>query len=221
MKLSLLLILMLISSLIHAQDQFSDLTSMNIEISPEQLEQLEAEGKVEIVEVRLRYQNETFDDYADYIYGVTGVDLHTLPASVFVGLGLSDPRGIVAVEGRLKLNFMGVYGGELNNAVGAGVQGYVLPLKLISNDGKQFERIYLSAGYDKYTSIRPNSNYTNLTSSVNLEAGYDLGNARVGFGRDKLNFTEPDNSTNHINGFLLKFSMKFPAKKKNGAFKSR
>jgi hypothetical protein len=214
MKLSFLLFLLLISSLIHAQDKISGMTSMNIEITPEQLEQLEAEGKVEIVEVRLRHENESFEEYADYVYGVAGFDLHMLPTAGFFGIGLSDPRGIVAAEGRLKLSILGIYGGERNNAIGAGVQGYLSPLKIVSNDGKLYEGIYLSAGYDKYTSMNPNPNYSTLTSSANLELGYDLGNARIGLGRDKMKFSEPDKSTSSLNGFLLKFSFKLSSPQK-------
>ncbi len=182
--------------------------NVSFKVHESELNELEKDGTVEVIPVRPRREKESEKGYSDYLYGVAGLDTHLAPVAGFIGIGVKDAKGVIAGEARIKANILGVYGGERNNAIGAGVQVYAYPFRLSEKNSKLLSGIYISAGHERYVSFGDKS--SSLKSNTSYELGYEFSESlRLGIGRDSMEFSNED-----LDVYLIKISMKFGKKRK-------
>lgn len=180
--------------------------SVSVEIPESQLEALEKEGTAEVLPVRPQMKGESDKEYADYLYYAAGIETHMLPTGAMVGIGVRDKNDVINGEVRIKANFVGLYNGRDGVALGAGVQGYVKPFRLLGKNAKFLGGAYVGAGYEKYATGR-----TVVDSATNVEVGYELQSfMRIGLAKE--NWKKANGSEQEV--FLIKLSTRWPSRRR-------
>jgi hypothetical protein len=197
----------------HSFAQSQGIDGVRFEATQEEIVELQNNNSIEVVPVRPPFDGETESAYSKYLYATAGMDLPLMPGAFFLGLGVQDPRGIISVEGQVRLNILGAYsgqGGTRNNAVGAAIKGYVFPFRIL-NSTRSLEGLYYAEGIERYSEIE-GSGTSYLSSAHMREIGYELGGVgQIGFATGNTTFRSFDGTEEENTLYLIKFAIKLQA----------
>lgn len=206
------LFILSLNAFAQAEESYG-ISGVRWEASPSEIAKLEREGNAEVISVRAPLEGESESEYTKYLYATAGLDIMLMPIGVFLGLGVQDPHGVVAAEGQLRFNMLGILSGDQgtrNNAMGVGLKASVFPFRILQAT-KQFEGIYYARGFERYSEIEGKGT-SYMSSADTHEIGFEMGEvAQIGLATGTANFKYHDGRESQTDLYLLKISIKLQA----------